>query len=103
MKVNGLQAEMQAMKLEATNASRPATGQQVSADFGAMLGDAIKGVNQLQSQSSELATRFDQGDRNVSLSDVMIARNKSSVAFEATVQVRNKMVDAYKELMNMPV
>lgn len=68
-----------------------------------MLGDAIKGVNQLQSQSSELATRFDQGDRNVSLSDVMIARNKSSVAFEATVQVRNKMVEAYKELMNMPV
>ena len=42
MKVNGLQAEMQAMQLEATNASRPATGQQVSADFGAMLGDAIK-------------------------------------------------------------
>ena len=39
----------------------------------------------------------------MSLSDVMIARNKSSVAFEATLQVRNKMVDAYKELMNMPV
>ncbi|MGF1699362.1 flagellar hook-basal body complex protein FliE [Photobacterium makurazakiensis] len=103
MKVNGLQTELQAMMLEAQNASRPATGQQVSADFGAVLGDAIKSVNGLQSQSSEIATRFDQGDRSVSLSDVMIARNKSSVAFEATVQVRNKMVDAYKELMNMPV
>jgi flagellar hook-basal body complex protein FliE len=43
------------------------------------------------------------GDENVSLSDVMIARNKSSVAFEATIQVRNKLVDAYKQLMNMPV
>ncbi|MGF1726718.1 flagellar hook-basal body complex protein FliE [Photobacterium nomapromontoriensis] len=103
MNVNGLQAELQAMKLEASSASRPATGQQVSADFGALLGDAIKSVNGLQSQSGELATRFDQGDRSVSLSDVMIARNKSSVAFEATVQVRNKMVEAYKELMNMPV
>lgn len=40
---------------------------------------------------------------NVSLSDVMIARNKASVAFDATIQVRNKLVDAYKELMNMPV
>nr|WP_279287974.1 flagellar hook-basal body complex protein FliE [Vibrio cholerae] len=39
----------------------------------------------------------------MSLSDVMIARNKSSVAFEATIQVRNKLVEAYKELMNMPV
>ena len=78
-------------------------GQQVSADFGAVLNDAIKTVSNLQSESSELATRFDQGDRSVSLSDVMIARNKSSVAFEATVQVRNKLVEAYKELMNMPV
>ncbi|MCW8328178.1 flagellar hook-basal body complex protein FliE [Photobacterium sp. SDRW27] len=103
MKVNGLQAEMQAMRLEAQSATRPATGQQVSADFGAVLNDAVKTVNNLQSESSELATRFDQGDRSVSLSDVMIARNKSSVAFEATVQVRNKMVEAYKELMNMPV
>lgn len=103
MKVNGFQAEMQAMKLEAQNTSRPATGQQVSADFGAVLGDAIKNVNDLQSASGELATRFDQGDRSVSLSDVMIARNKSSVAFEATVQVRNKLVDAYKQLMNIPV
>lgn len=103
MKVNGLQAEMQAMRLEAQSATRPVTGQQVSADFGAVLNDAVKSVNNLQSESSELATRFDQGDRSVSLSDVMIARNKSSVAFEATVQVRNKLVNAYKELMNMPV
>lgn len=103
MNINGLQAEMQAMGLEAQNTVKPATGHQVSADFGNLLNDALKTVNNLQGQSSDLATRFDQGDRSVSLSDVMIARNKSSVAFEATVQVRNKMVEAYKELMNMPV
>ncbi|HIF9057161.1 TPA: flagellar hook-basal body complex protein FliE [Photobacterium damselae] len=103
MNINGLQAEMQAMGLEAQNTVKPATGQQASADFGNLLNDALKTVNNLQGQSSDLATRFDQGDRSVSLSDVMIARNKSSVAFEATVQVRNKMVEAYKELMNMPV
>ncbi|KJG40321.1 flagellar hook-basal body protein FliE [Photobacterium angustum] len=103
MKVNGLQAEMQAMRLDAQNTTSPAIAQQVSSDFGNLLSDALQSVNQLQGQSSELATRFDQGDRSVSLADVMIARNKSSVAFEATVQVRNKMVQAYKELMNMPV
>lgn len=81
MNINGLQAEMQVMGLEAQNTVKPATGQQVSADFGNLLNDALKTVNNLQGQSSDLATRFEQGDRSVSLSDVMIARNKSSVAF----------------------
>jgi flagellar hook-basal body complex protein FliE len=43
------------------------------------------------------------GDRSVSLAEAMIASQKSSVAFEATVQVRNKLVESYKEIMNMPV
>lgn len=103
MKINPMQHEMQTMALDAQNTSRAATGQQVSQDFGELLSTAINHVNGMQKTSSELATRFDQGDRSVSLSDVMIARNKSSVAFEATVQTRNKLVEAYKELMNMPV
>ncbi|OXX24692.1 MULTISPECIES: flagellar hook-basal body complex protein FliE [unclassified Vibrio] len=103
MRLDGLNSEMQTMMLEATNARPAATGQSVSADFGDMLSKAINNVNSLQKTSGNLQTRFDRGDENVSLSDVMIARNKSSVAFEATIQVRNKLVDAYKELMNMPV
>ncbi|MDD1792458.1 flagellar hook-basal body complex protein FliE [Enterovibrio makurazakiensis] len=103
MKINPMQHEMQAMALDAQNVGRPATGQQVSQDFGELLSTAINTVNGLQKSSGELATRFDQGDRNVSLADVMLARNKSSVAFDATVQTRNKLVEAYKELMNMPV
>ncbi|MCG7499155.1 flagellar hook-basal body complex protein FliE [Vibrio sp. Of7-15] len=103
MKVGGLQEEMQALMLDAANTTRPATGQQVSENFGAIFQQAVNNVNGLQSASSDLATRFDRGDENVSLSDVMIARNKASVAFEATIQVRNKLVDAYKELMSMPV
>lgn len=103
MKINPMLHEMQTMALEAQSTSRAATGQQVSQDFGELLSTAINHVNGMQKTSSELATRFDQGDRSVSLSDVMIARNKSSVAFEATVQTRNKLVEAYKELMNMPV
>ncbi|WCE28977.1 flagellar hook-basal body complex protein FliE [Vibrio sp. SCSIO 43137] len=103
MNIGGIQGEMQAMMLEASNSSTPATGQKVSADFGQMLNSAINNVNQLQKSSSDMQMRFDRGDENVSLSDVMIAKNKSSVAFEATIQVRNKLVEAYKELMNMPV
>lgn len=103
MRIDGLNGEMRAMMLEATNATAPATGSKVSADFSALLNQAINNVNSLQKTSGDLQTRFDRGDADVSLSDVMIARNKSSVAFEATVQVRNKLVEAYKDLMNMPV
>ncbi|MEF1216896.1 flagellar hook-basal body complex protein FliE, partial [Photobacterium damselae] len=47
MNINGLQAEMQAMGLEAQNTVKPATGQQVSADFGNLLNDALKTVYNL--------------------------------------------------------
>jgi len=103
MRIDGLQGEMQAMMVEAASTRPAATGQTVGADFGSMLTQAINNVNSLQKTSGELQTRFDSGDQSVSLSDVMIARNKSSVAFEATIQIRNKLVESYKELMNMPV
>ncbi|ASJ37984.1 flagellar hook-basal body complex protein FliE [Vibrio vulnificus] len=103
MRIDGFNSEMRAMMLEASNTTAPATGAKVSADFSTLLNQAINNVNSLQKSSSDLQTRFDRGDADVSLSDVMIARNKSSVAFEATVQVRNKLVEAYKDLMNMPV
>ncbi|WP_117233447.1 flagellar hook-basal body complex protein FliE [Vibrio maerlii] len=103
MNIGGIQGEMQAMKLEALNTQSAATGQKVGADFGDMLTQAINNVNGLQKTSGDLQVRFDRGDADVSLSDVMIARNKSSVAFDATIQIRNKLVEAYKELMSMPV
>ncbi len=72
-------------------------------DFSAMLKSAVDNVNGLQKHSKELQTAVEMGDRSVSISDAMIASQKSSVAFAATVEVRNKFVEAYKEIMNMPV
>lgn len=72
-------------------------------DFSEMLKQAIDNVNGLQQNTSDLRNRFEMGDQDVSLGDVMIASNKSSLAFDATIQVRNKMVEAYKEVMSMPV
>ncbi|MCK5817838.1 MAG: flagellar hook-basal body complex protein FliE [Psychromonas sp.] len=71
--------------------------------FSNMLQQAIDNVNGLQSNTSELRNQFEMGDKNVSLSDVMIAGNKSGLALEATIQVRNKMIEAYKAIMSMPV
>ena len=60
-------------------------------------------MNQTQLQSQSLAERFALGDKSVSLSDTMIAMQKSSIALQHTVQVRNKLVAAYQEIMNMGV
>jgi len=72
-------------------------------DFSSMLKSAVDNVNQIQMHSKDLQTAVEMGDRSVSISDAMIASQKSSVAFSATVEVRNKFVEAYKEIMNMPV
>lgn len=103
MSISGIQSEMKAMMLNASNDVSPMSGERVGADFSRLLNSAINNVNSLQKASSNMQMRFDRGDENVSLSDVMIAKNKSGVAFDATIQVRNKLVEAYKELMNMPV
>lgn len=72
-------------------------------DFSAALKGALDQVNQLQNNSKEMGKKFVMGDDSVSLSDVMIAGQKSNISFQATVQVRNKLVSAYSEIMNMQV
>ena len=100
---SGLMQEIQALKVEAGANPFSQPVRQVNADFGQMLQQALGNVNELQNSADDLRSRFDMGDKSVDLSEVMIAGQKSSIAFEATVQVRNKMVDAYKTIMNMPV
>jgi flagellar hook-basal body complex protein FliE len=71
--------------------------------FSDALKNSLQQVSDTQRQSSELGQRFAMGDDSVSLSDTMIAMQKSSISFQATVQVRNKLVSAYQEIMNMQV
>ncbi|MGB6190207.1 MAG: flagellar hook-basal body complex protein FliE [Aeromonas molluscorum] len=100
---SSLMQEMQALKVEAGIPAISQPSGQVSSDFGQLLQQALGNVNGLLGNANDVRTRLDMGDKSVDLSDVMIAGQKASIAFEATVQVRNKMVDAYKTIMNMPV
>ncbi|WP_394128754.1 flagellar hook-basal body complex protein FliE [Shewanella maritima] len=104
---NPLLQEMQALSGSISPSAEAGISQQVNntqgTDFGQLLSQAVGGVSGLQQHSSSLATRLDMGDTTVTLSDTVIAREKAGVAFEATVQVRNKLVEAYKEIMSMPV
>lgn len=65
--------------------------------------DVFNNVNQMQSESETIKNAFISGDKHVSLSQVVIASQKSKLAFEGLVTVRNKILEAYKEIMNMPV
>ena len=69
--------------------------------FANMINQAFENVNLLQNDSTNKQTRFDLGDRSVTLSDVMLASQKSSISFEATIQIRNKMIEAYKTISQM--
>ena len=71
--------------------------------FSSLLKNSINKVNDSQMQSNKLAEAFQNGDPNVQVSEVMIAMQKSSVSFQAMLQVRNKIIQAYQEIMNMPV
>jgi flagellar hook-basal body complex protein FliE len=111
IKSAALFSEMQAMARQARQldqsvalpAEHPAVTNSSQADFADLFKTALNNVNGLQKRSSELATAVEMGDPRVSLAQAMIAGQKSSIAFEATVQVRNKLVEAYKEIMQMPV
>ena len=72
-------------------------------DFGAVLKESIDSVNATSKQAGELAKAFERGDPGVELAEVMIALNKSSISFQAMVQVRNRLVEAYRDISRMSI
>lgn len=75
----------------------------VQGEFGSLLKNAIDQVNQYQNEAHELSLKFDSGDESVNLTQVMIAMQKSNVSLQTMTQVRNRLVSAYQEIMNMPI
>lgn len=71
--------------------------------FSEAMGNALKKVNTLQGESRDLQGAFERGDPSADLARVMVAAQASSVAFRATVEVRNRLVQAYQDVMNMPL
>jgi flagellar hook-basal body complex protein FliE len=80
-----------------------ATQPGVRVDFADALKSTLDGVNASQQGAEKLGQRFSIGDDSVNLSDVMIATQKASISFQTAVQVRNKLVSAYHDLMNMQI
>ena len=106
IKGNSLYQEMQAMAAETRMSLERAPSIELNPsneNFADMLSNAVNNVNSMQKTSREAQQAFEMGDPNLSLADVMVMKEKAGIAFEATVQVRNKVLEAYKQIMNMPV
>lgn len=71
--------------------------------FGATLNNALDNVSRAQRVSGELQAAFEMGDPRADLARVMVAMQQSSVAFKATAEVRNRLVQSYQDVMNMPI
>lgn len=88
-----------ALAAGAEPASSPAEG----ADFAVLLKSSLDQANGSQLDAKNLAKAFEQGDPNANLQEVMVSLQKANISFQTMVQVRNKLVSAYHEVMNMQV
>jgi len=89
-------------ELQPTQPTQPSSISPASG-FGDVLKSSLNAVNEAQQYSSELKTGFENGTTDKSLAEVMIASQKADLSFRAVTEVRNKLVSAYQDIMNMPV
>ncbi|MCS5711427.1 flagellar hook-basal body complex protein FliE [Candidatus Berkiella aquae] len=101
---NQLLLQMKIIAAKARNTEMSAGANPVGqSEFGQLLKNAINDANQMQNNASDLAKRFEEGDKNIHLTDVMIATQKAHLSLQAVSQVRNHVVSAYQDIMNMPI
>lgn len=101
--VNQLLAQMRGLA-QVAQAKPPVQADDNSlADFSSMLKSSIDKVNETQKAAGALSNAFQRGEPGVELAEVMVAAQKASISFQAMVQVRNKLVTAYQDIMNMPI
>jgi flagellar hook-basal body complex protein FliE len=72
-------------------------------EFSKLMQKGIDSVNESQQSANNLATAFEKGVPGVELPQVMLEMQKASVSFRALTEVRNRLVNAYQEIMNMPI
>ena len=88
--------------LARASAAPTPTAEAKPSSFADTLDTALKSVNEGQDQAAKLSESYERGE-TVDIAKVMLARQQASVGFEATLQVRNKLLSAYKDIMSMPV
>ncbi len=108
--VNRVLSQIRTLQTQAANrpasaaaAGAPAAEGAAANGFGSLLKNAVDSVAKAQNTAGDLQKKFELGDPNTDLASVMLATSKSQVSFKAMVEVRNRMVSAYQDIMNMPL
>ena len=100
--INQVLAQMRAMQALA-NPQATSEAVQGQGNFSNLMQDSIREVNAAMQESRSMTTRFEMGDPSVSLAEVMVNSQKAGLQFQAVAEIRNRVLSAYKEVMNMPV
>ena len=107
MQIQEVLAEMRALQARAAGGpADTATAGGAAApgvDFASLMKSSVDHIAAMQNQASTLAQAYESGDKGVDLSKVMLEVQKADLAFRAMTQVRNKLLDAYTQVMNMSV
>jgi flagellar hook-basal body complex protein FliE len=107
MQIQQVLAEMRSLQARAAGGpadSAPAAAAGGSGvDFASLMKSSVDNIAAMQNQASALAQTYESGDKSVDLTKVMLEVQKADLAFRAMTQVRNKLLDAYTQVMNMSV
>ena len=107
MDTKGIEQMLSVLRTTATQAAGkpadPVAGASGAGNFAEALKNSIDKVNQTQKSANQMAEKLAAGDDSQNLHEVMIALQTASVSFQEMVQVRNKLVTAYQDMMNMQV
>jgi flagellar hook-basal body complex protein FliE len=101
--INQVLAQMRTMQALARNEWPSSVEGTVAEPFSKLMSESVDQVNNAMQESKALTARFESGDPSVSLAEVMINAQKASIQFSGMTEVRNKLLTAYKDVMNMPV
>ncbi|NKF21689.1 flagellar hook-basal body complex protein FliE [Solimonas marina] len=106
MNVSNVLAQIRSLQSQVATPTRvqaPDAAQAPQGGFAAVLKSAVGEVSQTQNTAVDMQTAFAKGDPSVELSNVMLAGAKAQVQFKAMTEVRNRLVAAYQDIMNMPL
>jgi flagellar hook-basal body complex protein FliE len=105
MEINRVLSQIRSLsaQMKPGEAAKAAVPQAGGAEFANLLKQGVDQVNQTQQSAAALATAFERGAPGVELPQVMLEMQKASVSFRALTEVRNRLVNAYQEIMNMPI
>jgi flagellar hook-basal body complex protein FliE len=105
LEIDSVLAQIRSLSSQARVGTSQATAPQKSgpSEFATLLSKGIDSVNQTQQSAAKLSDAFQRGDPGVELPQVMLEMQKASVSFRALTEVRNRVVSAYQDIMNMQV